>query len=84
MHVSQKQVYMSRLTIIHCDPTKLDPIPLPNAIGSLGVPLMQCLAPLLSRVQHGIGGRIAVAFFRSLFLYYKHHWDSDLVQQIYK
>jgi len=52
--------------------------------GSLGVPLMQCLAPLLSRVQLGIGGRIAVAFFRSLFLYYKHHWDSDLVQQIYK
>ena len=50
----------------------------------MGVPLMQCLAPLLSRVQHGIGGRTAVALFRSVFWYYKHHWDSELEQEIYK
>lgn len=55
-----------------------------NMPGSVGVPLMQCLAPLLSRVQHGIGGRIAVALFRCVFWYYKHHWDSELEQEIYK
>ena len=53
-------------------------------VGSSGVPLMQCLVPLLSRVQHGIGGRTAVALFRCLFWYYKHHWDSELEQEIYK
>lgn len=55
-----------------------------NLSGSSGVPLMQCLVPLLSRVQHGIGGRTAVALFRCLFWYYKHHWDSELEQEIYK
>lgn len=55
-----------------------------NFPGSMGVPLMQCLAPLLSRVQHGIGGRIVVAFFRSVFWYYKHHWNSELRLEIYK
>ena len=53
-------------------------------VGSSGVPLMQCLVPLLNRVQHGIGGRTAVALFRCLFWYYKHHWDSELEQEIYK
>jgi len=55
-----------------------------NMPGSMGVPLMQCLTPLLSRVRHGIGGRTAVALFRSIFWYYKHHWDSELEQEIYK
>lgn len=55
-----------------------------NLPGSMGVPLMECLAPLLSRVQHGIGGRTAVALFRSVFWFYKHHWDSELEQEIYK
>lgn len=50
----------------------------------MGVPLMQCLAPLLKRVQQGIGGKTVVALFRSIFWYYKHHWDSELEREIYK
>ncbi|XP_078357955.1 AP-5 complex subunit beta-1-like isoform X2 [Oculina patagonica] len=55
-----------------------------NLPGSMGVPLMQCLAPLLKRVQQGIGGKTVVALFRSIFWYYKHHWDSELEREIYK
>ena len=53
-------------------------------LGSMRVPLMQCLAPLLKRVQQGIGGKTVVALFRSIFWYYKHHWDSELETEIYK
>lgn len=51
---------------------------------SAGVPLMQCLMPLLKRVRQGIGGKTVVALFRILFWYYKHHWDSELEREIYK
>ena len=53
-------------------------------LDSLGVPLMQCLAPLLKRVQQGTGGKTVVALFRSIFWYYKHHWDSELEREIYR
>lgn len=52
-------------------------------IDSMGVPLMQCLTPLLKRVQQGTGGKTVVALFRSIFWYYKHHWDSELEREIY-
>ncbi|KAJ7376186.1 endosomal transport [Desmophyllum pertusum] len=55
-----------------------------NLPGSMGVPLMQCLVPLLKRVQQGIGGKTVVALFRSIFWYYKHHWDSELERELYK
>ncbi|KAJ7376201.1 endosomal transport [Desmophyllum pertusum] len=35
-----------------------------NLPDSMGVPLMQCLVPLLKRVQQGIGGKTVVALFR--------------------
>lgn len=53
-------------------------------LDSAGVPLMQCLMPLLKRVRQGIGGKTVVALFRILFWYYKHHWDSELEREIYK
>ncbi|XP_020603354.1 AP-5 complex subunit beta-1-like isoform X2 [Orbicella faveolata] len=55
-----------------------------NSPDSVGVPLMQCLAPLLKRVQEGTGGKTVVALFRSIFWYYKHHWDSELEREIYR
>jgi len=55
-----------------------------NLPDSMDVPLMQCLIPLLKRVQEGTGGKTVVALFRSLFWYYKHHWDSELEREIYR
>ncbi|KAJ7376181.1 hypothetical protein OS493_036295 [Desmophyllum pertusum] len=41
-----------------------------NLPGSMGVPLMQCLVPLLKRVQQGIGGKTVVAAVQKYFWYY--------------
>ncbi|XP_070541042.1 AP-5 complex subunit beta-1-like isoform X2 [Ptychodera flava] len=46
--------------------------------------LMSSLAPLQKSVNYGVMGTVAVALYKTLFLYYKRHHNSSLAEEIYK
>ncbi|XP_048584513.1 AP-5 complex subunit beta-1 isoform X2 [Nematostella vectensis] len=46
--------------------------------------LMNCLALLKKHVMLGLNGKAVRALFRVVFLYYQHHADTALAQEIYR